>query len=98
MPAFLLPIISSILPWIIGILGAVGAFFYVKRQGAKEERAAIKEKQAEAIAAHKEKVLVAIEKDKVIDKAVGEKIDAIKKPEKPVEDPSDLKPGDIFKF
>lgn len=98
MPAFLLPIISSILPWIIGILGAVGAFFYVKRQGAKEERAAIKEKQAEAIAAHKEKVLVAIEKDKVIDKAVGEKIDAIKPKPTQGDNPSDYNPGDVFKF
>lgn len=98
MPAFLLPILSKIIPWLAAISGLITAFLYIKRQGAKEERAILKEKQAEAVAAHKEKVITAIEKDKAIDKTVGEKIDAIKpKPIEPSEG-DDLKPGDIFKF
>ncbi len=96
MPAFLLPLLAKILPYLAGLVGIVSAYFYVKHKGAEQEREKIQAQQSKVMEAIKASVQKAIEKDKAIDKTVGEKIDALKPKVSTTTD--DFKPGDIFKF
>ena len=90
MPAILLPILAKILPFIIGAIALVGAYFGIKRKGTVEER----ERQAERVREAQKEVDKAVSQDSAIDAKALEKIDALPK----ANIPSDLKPGDPFSF
>jgi hypothetical protein len=103
MPAFLLPLLAKLAPYLAMIVAAVSGYFIIKHQGAKAEREKIQTQQRSAIEKRTEEVHAAVEKDAAIDRSVGEKINAVKKPnqsptQKPAEAPDSFKPGDIFKF
>jgi hypothetical protein len=92
--AFILSLLSSVLPYLLGIAALVASYFFVKNKGVQQERQKQEEAKQQAIAKVTEKVTEAVIKDTSVDKSIGEKIEEIKQAHK-VEPPSQ---PDKFRF
>lgn len=98
MPAFLIPILGKIIPYFLGAIAIIGAYFGFKHKVAKEEREKLKAEQAKVIEEVHRKVEAAVEKDRKIDEDTRGKVNADRPAQVPTSTEDDLKPGDIFKF
>jgi hypothetical protein len=95
----ILTILLKVGPYLVALLGFAGAYFYVRRQGVKAERAKWEKRENDALKHLSEKLRKAESKDKEIDDRVNAQIEARKKQ---IEDAkklsADRTDGDIFKF
>lgn len=103
MPAFLLPllpVLSSLLPYVVGLLAVVGLYFGVKRKGVLQERARQEEAVLEAKRVTEDRLAHTQADDVQIEAKVRKQIEDIKKIEKAdAPKPEDTyRPGDIFRF
>ena len=97
MIAPLLTLIGPLVPWILGGLAAIVAYFGIKAKGAAEAKAKFQEQQSQATAKVQAQVAQAVSQDAQVDAKVEKQIVEIEKTEKPpVADRP--KPGDIFEF
>ena len=71
----LISLLSSFLPYIIGIIGVVGGYLFIKHKGVSEERERQKAEQAEAVIKLTEKVTEAVSLDSAIDTRVKHEIE-----------------------
>lgn len=92
MPA-LVSLLGSILPYVIGAIGIVAAYFGIKHKGVTEERARQQVAQAKVQQQVQKQVEVAKSQDAVIDQKVEAQVEAIKKANAPKADT-----GDTFTF
>ena len=98
MPAFAIDLLVKVLPYILGALALIGAYFGIKQKGVQQERAKQQAAQAKAVAQVQQQVQVAVSKDQQIDKKVQNEVAKIEEA-KPAPAPiGSLKPGDEFKF
>ena len=97
MPAVALSILTTVLPYLLGILAVVGIYLGVKQKGVQQERARQVKQQEKLTAQVQKKIEVAQSKDTEIDnKATEAKDEVVKNVEKP--NTGDLPPGSQFKF
>lgn len=101
MPAFLLailPLLSNLLPYVIGAAAIMGLYFGVKRKGVLQERARAEEAVLEVKRETEKRVDQAKAQDLPIDERVRKQVEEIKKLEKQPEPADSYRPGDIFRF
>jgi len=84
MPAAILGILGPLIPYIMGAIGIVVAYFTVKQRGVVQERQRQEVVQQKAQAAVVKKVEAAKAQDAVIDAKVEAKIEDLTKAEEPV--------------
>ena len=96
MPAFLLPLLLKLLPWLAGIIGVITLYFGIKRKGVTEERQRQETKRVAEVKQIQQKVDVAVSQDAAIDRKVVADVQRIK--DIPKLQNSDFKPGVQFKF
>ena len=103
MPALLLPllpVLSSLLPYVVGLLAIVGLYFGVKRKGVLQERARQEEAVLEAKRETEQRLDQAETDDLRIAERAKKQIEEIRKVEREnAPKPEDTyRPGDIFRF
>lgn len=97
MPAVILNMLLPLLPYLAGGLALIFIYFKIKGKGVEQERGKWEAKQIEVKEKQLEKQVEAVSKDQEIDRKVNEDVKKIKELEVSI-DPSNLNPGDKFKF
>ena len=95
----ILGLVGPLLPYILGVLALIGAYFGIKSKGARDERARQEAAAARSRQEAQDRVDAARDQDAVIDESVRRELERIV-PSAPPErgDRQPLKPGDRFEF